>query len=223
MSEHTEAPAEQKPEPTTETVRNPEAVLEQNKELLSEVKRLKQLTKQVEGIDPAEYRALKEAQARAEEEHLAKKGEFDKILEQKEKAWNERLSAESAEKLQVLNGFTRKELELMYLQKYGGREGYSDLAVEKVIGNVETITKNGSIDIQVKDGVGDAKDFDKLFGGLKERYPALFKSEIASGSGATGSDSKGGTTAKTWSRAQWEAADTHQRSEFSRSGGQITN
>lgn len=73
MADEATAPAEQAAETTQETtsqVRNPEAVLKQNEELLAEVKRLKKLTKDADGFDFAKARAALEQQEKAEAEHL---------------------------------------------------------------------------------------------------------------------------------------------------------
>lgn len=188
MSEEITTPTEQ---PETKVI-NPEAVLAKNQELLGELAKYKKLAKQAEGFDFDKARAAMEAAEKAEEEHLVKKGEFDKILETKERLWNEKITQTEAERNEILNGFVRKELELMYLQQFDGREGYSDLAVERIIDKVEAERKDGKLDIKVKNSIGDAKDeLNKLFGALREQYPALFKADITAGSGASGSGTGG--------------------------------
>lgn len=203
---------------TTETVKNPDAVLAKNKELLGELAKTKAEQKAL-----ADRLAAFEAkEAKAEQEHLEKKGEFDKIIEGKERLWNEKYQAIESDRNEVLGGFIRKELELKYLQQYQGREGYSDLAVERIINQVEAVRKDGKLDIKVKDGIDDATDFDRVFGKLKDQYPALFKSDIASGSGASGSGKGGGQQiAKQMTKAQVAGLDAAAKREFYLNGGEV--
>jgi hypothetical protein len=56
-----------------------EALRGKNKQLLDEAKAAKKTLRNYDGIDPEEYRALVEAQEKAEEERAKAAGEFDKI------------------------------------------------------------------------------------------------------------------------------------------------
>lgn len=82
-------------------------------------------------------------------------------------------------------------------------------------------TENGFA-LKVKDGIGDANDFNKLLDGMKAQSPFFFKADMAAGSGASGNGG-GGNVAKTWTRAQWDKAGTAERVAFSSEGGRITD
>jgi hypothetical protein len=174
----------------------------------------KDLEERFKGIDPdAARKALEDLEAAriaalsVEERH---KEALDKFKAD--------LAAERGEKEQVLNGFLNKELELTLLGK-GVRKEYISLAAKEVRDKVEVAKGDNGLSLKVRDEIGD---FDKLTEGLRGSYPALFESTSASGSGAQPSS---GTSsgAKQWTRSQWDAASTADRSEFSRNGGSITD
>jgi hypothetical protein len=77
--------------------------------------------------------------------------------------------------------------------------------------------------LKKKNGIGGADELTALVNGLKEKSPFLFASNAASGGGASGSQSPGGQTAKTMTRAQWDAASPQDRTAFSQAGGSLTD
>lgn len=174
----------------------------------------KELEKQFEGIDPeAARKALDDLEA-ARVAALS--------IEERHKEELERFKAdlgnERKEKSEILDGFKRKELELTLLAK-GVRKEYIDLAALKVGHQVEVAKGENGLSLRVRDEIGD---FDKLTEGLRGSYPALFESPMASGSGASGSQSTGGN-AKTATRSQWDSWSPDQRSTFAASGGKLTD
>jgi hypothetical protein len=188
------------------------AGLKQSKETILREK--KDLEKRFEGIDPdAARKALEELEA-ARVAVLSVEERHKEAIEK----YKADLASERGEKEQVLDGFKRKELELTLLAK-GVRKEYIDLAALKVGHQVEVAKGDNGLSLKVRDEIGD---FDKLTEGLRGSYPALFESTSASGSGAQPSS---GTSsgAKQWTRSQWDAASTADRSEFSRNGGSITD
>lgn len=190
-----------------------------NAELLAELKKKGDLTKQFEGLNPEEARAALEQLSKIEEDKLLSKQKFDEVLAKKEQAWKAQLEKESTEKQTILAGFKQKELALTLLNK-GVRKEYLDLASLKLDGEIEVAAENGSLALKVRNGIGDSA-FDELVGGLKTNYPALFEPNGASGSGASGSQGSGGQSATTWTRAQWDDASAADRTAFSNAKGKI--
>lgn len=188
-----------------------------NSELLAELKRKGDIVKQFEGLDAESAKKALEELSRIEEQKLLSKQKFDEVLAQKEAKWKADLEKEVNDKQTILAGFKQKELALTLLNK-GVRKEYLDLAGLKLDGQIEVEPKDGSLGLKVKDGI---KDFDELITGLKTSYPALFEAEGSSGSGASGSHKQGGSTAKTWTRSQWDGASTADRSQFAKDGGQV--
>lgn len=188
-------------------------------ELLAELKKKNDITKQFEGLNPEEARKALTALSEMENKKLADKGRFDELLAKREQDWKAQLAEKDAFASSVMNGFKQKELALTLLEK-GVRKEYLDLAGLKLDGQIEVENKNGTLQLRVKDGIGDAAEFDALVEGLKTKYPALFEPNGASGSGASGSNGNGGN-AKTMSKVQWDAMGVKEQAAFIKSGGSI--
>lgn len=188
-------------------------------EILEEKKRI-----QAERDELAKFKAEREAEAaKAAEQDLEKKGKYEEAIAAKEKAWNERFEAEKAEKESLFADIKRERLtnELVKRGALADRAGYlvGELDAELELAKDEA----GKFTLKKKGGIGDAAEFDSVIEAAKVKSPFFFAANGASGSGASGSGSGGGGgAAKTWTRAQWDAADTASRSAFSAEGGQVT-
>jgi hypothetical protein len=108
------------------------------------------------------------------------------------------------------------------LTQSGVRAEYADdVATILTAHHIQPQLKNG--EITWTDKSGGTADVTKILEGLKEKKPAYFGSNGASGGGASGSQSPGGQTAKTMTRAQWDAASPQDRTAFSQAGGSLTD
>ena len=188
-----------------ETVENPEAVLRKNRELL---KRNHELARQLAEIKPiadkakdfdfeAASQAL-EATRRAEEEKLAKKGDFEKLLEQKSRAYEERLESERREKDQIYSTLKQEKLALELIAK-GVLPDRVHYLVKELADKVELGTTETGFVLRKKGGIGDADEFNALVDEMKTNSPFFFASQIAPGTGGQASAVSSAVSGRKWS------------------------
>ena len=221
MADEAVAPAEQSAPPPVEKVRDPEAVLKQNEELLSELKKLKPLAKQAEGFDFEKAKAAIEAQEKAEQDRLTKKGEWDKLKEQLDARHASELQKAKDAHDKLLSNLKREKLTNVLTEK-GVLPDRAKYLVHELDSQVELAVDDNGFSLKKIGGIGDATEFDAMIENVKATSPFFFAASNASGSGASGSQGSGGSTAKTWTRAQWDAASTKDRTEFTNAGGKLT-
>lgn len=198
--EETTAPAEQNEGiDNQQAVRDAEAVLRKNQELLAENAKLKAVARQAEGFDFDRAKAAIEALERAEEEKLAKKGEFDKLLEQKQKAWEERISDVSG-RYETLRANLKREKLTNVLAEKGVLPDRSKFLVKELEAQIELHEDEKGLILRKVGGVGDAAEFDAIVEKVKAEYPFFFGASLAPGSGASGSSGNGaGASGRRWS------------------------
>ena len=203
MEEQTPAPAEQVEEPII--VDNPEAVVKKNQELLAELKRLKAVAKQAEGFDFDKARAAMDALAKAEEEKLSKRGEYEKLLAQKQQAYEERVAAAQSERDQILANLKREKLANV-LAENGVLPDRAKYLVKEIEDQIELVTGETGFSLTKKGGIGDAAEFAAMIQNIRLQSPFFFAANTPSGSGAPGSQHT--PQGKTITRAEYDAAPT---------------
>jgi hypothetical protein len=159
-------------------------------EILEEKKRI-----QSERDELAKFKSEQEAKAQAEEQaKLEKKGEFDKLLEAKEKAFQERLATETAERERIQNNLRNAEWRTT-LTKNGIRSEVLDAMDElkKIEARIELANTDTGFALKFKDGVGDANELTQAVTEWSEKYQFTKPSPNASGSGASPSNGTNGT------------------------------
>lgn len=198
----TTAPAEQTEaiDNQQQSVRDAEAVFRKNQELLAENAKLKGLAKQAKEFDFEKARAAMDALERAEEEKLTKKGEFDKLLEQKTRAWEERIGSVSAERDAILTNLKREKLANVLTEK-GVLADRARFLVKELEAQIDLISDEKGFSLRKTGGVGDAAEFDAIVEKVKAEYPFFFGASLAPGSGASGSSGNagGGQSGRKWS------------------------
>lgn len=155
-------------------------------EILAEKKRI-----QDERDDLAKFKAEKEAEAaKAAEADLEKKGEYEKLLAEKEKAWQQRLEQAESQSNALLGDVKRERLtnELVKRGVLADRAAYlvNDLDAE-----IELVKGETGYQLKKKGGIGDAAEFDAVINAAKEKTPFFFAANNAAGSGASGSNGGG--------------------------------
>jgi len=216
MAEETAAaPAETPTEETkpVEQVRDAQAVLKQNEELLSELKRIKPLAKQAEGFDFEKAKAALEAQEKAELERLTKKGEWDKLKEQLDLRHTEDLKKAQAQTDEIRSVLHKEKLTNKLIEK-GVLPDRAKYLVNDLLSQTELVIEDNKFDVKKIGGIGDAVEFDAMIESAKQASPFFFAANGASGSGAHGSNGNGGGSAKSVTRAQWDNADAAQRTAW---------
>lgn len=183
-------------------------ILEEKKRIQAEFDAAK---KRLEEIDAK--------QSEAEEAKMKAAGEFAELEKKLRDRINEIETNYSAEKTELLTKFNRERLsnELVARGVDAKKVKYalSDLEAEvDLLGSADGVWK-------LKNGIGDAKEFDTRVAALKEDSPFLFVSSNASGSGASGSQGTG-AGGKTISRAQFNQLPPSEQMTFAKGGGQIT-
>lgn len=193
--------------------------LKKNKaELLKE---LKELRERFGDLDPEAARKALEDANKAEDERRRKEGEFDALLESKEKAWKERLDAETQRNQAILANLKAERIKSLAIEKGILPDRVRSATAE---GDLENIFEMGD-DFALKKvgGIGDAAEIDAVFTGLKEKAPWVFAATTASGSGASGSSNNGQSNAKAMMRTAFDGLDPNAKAAFIREGGTVTD
>jgi hypothetical protein len=179
-------------------------------ELLKEIAETKKAMKAFEGLDPEAAKAALDAKQTAEDDKLKAAGEFDVLKKKLEERHTKDLADATARESALLSNLKRERLQ-NYLVEKGVLPDRSAYAFVDIGDQIELASDESGFSLKLKGGIGDAKELETVVEGLKSKSPFLFSANGASGSGASGSDGKGSSTAKTVTRAQWDAASSEER------------
>jgi SMC interacting uncharacterized protein involved in chromosome segregation len=185
-------------------------ILQEKKDLQSKLDELSKFKSEMEQKKSAE-----------EEAQMKKAGEFAELEKKLRAKITELEESHTNEKTTLLNSFKTERLKNELTAK-GVLPDRAKYALADIAGQVDLVPGEEGFSLKVKNGIGDAKEFDALIDGLKQSSPFFFASNAASGGGASGSQGNNGTGSTTWTRAQWDAASTEERTKFSEAKGQIT-
>ena len=215
LNEGTEAPI---PEANTQNVeiKNAQAVLAKNAELIEELKSLKQF----KGLNYQEVQEALQTQKSLREKELIKKGDYDTAKAELERASDARYKelATQFDTFLQKNAYKTLQAELISL---GVDAGYSeDFAELLVLRHLQPTQKDGEITWINKNGVGDTANIAQIVEEYRVSKPRYFVSNLTAGSGASGSNGNGGN-AKTMSKVQWDAMGVKEQAAFIKSGGSI--
>jgi len=190
-------------------------------ELLAKVAEANKALKAFEGLDPAKAREAVEKLNKSEDEDLLNKRKFDELIQKKNSEWEVKEKGYQ----EKISGMVRTQAEqqlAMKLTEQGVKPAMAeDLALTLTAKHIQFVEDGGGVVWKTKDGL-ETVDLDKYIPSLKESKADYFKPVGGAGSGASGSNGNGGN-AKTWTRAQWNAASNDERSAFSTGGGQVTD
>ena len=196
------------------TVEDVEGLKQSKAQILAEKKALQAEADALKAFK-AEY---EQKQNQTQEEKLKEAGAFAELEKKLRAKIEETEQAKQAELNQIRQTLTRERL-INELTKRGVLADRAKYALADIADKVELSADFTAL--KVKDGIGDAKEFDGLVATLREQTPFLFESSLSPGSGATGSNGNGGGQGKTWTRQQWESADTATRVAFTTNGGKV--
>lgn len=199
MIENTNAPTEIETEvvdnTATEPVRDAEAVLKKNRELLAQNAKLKQM---LEGIDIEKARTAMEELRAIEEERLQKKGEYDKLIETKTKAYEERLDTERRRSQQFESTLKHEKLALALIER-GVLPDRANYLVKELFEQVDLDYTESGFALKKRGGIGDAAEFNALVEEVKAKSPFFFAANITGGTGGSGSVTNGAAGTRSWS------------------------
>lgn len=191
-----------------EPIRDADAVLKKNRELLKENAELKRLAEQARNFDFERARQAMQELERAEEEKLTRRGEYEKLIEQKAKAYEERIENERRERTRIETTLKQEKLALALIEK-GVLPDRVKWLVKELSEQVELSTTDSGFALKKLGGVGDATEFDLLVDEVRDKNPFFFAANITSGSGASVSSNSLASGSKKWAeltRAEKTAA-----------------
>lgn len=182
-----------------------EALKANRDEILGEAKKAKAALKNYDGVDPTEYKALKDAAAEAERKRAASEGDFETLKKQLiEKHGSEKQGLEG--KISKLTKALERRLveaELTQsLVKAGAKKTMLDLLVLRGRDSVkvretddgfEQFVADAGGNPRIADGKGTPMSIDDLvLQDLRSKYPDAFEGTGSSGGGASKSAASGG-------------------------------
>lgn len=186
------------------------------------LKEKKALEKLFEGVDPEKAKAAIAAAAKLEEDGLAAKGEYDALKAKLEERHATELKIAN-ERADTIIGKLRAEKIANLAVSKGVKADRIKAAIAE--GDLDSIFDLDETDFSVKkkDGIGDAKEVDDFFTGLKTSKPYLFEAGNTQGGGAAGSDTTGGTGTKSATKAEVAAMNATEKHKFYTEGGEVTD
>jgi hypothetical protein len=188
----------------TEPVRDADAVLRKNKELLkknsdlmAQLNELKPLAEKAKSFDfDAAQQALETAR-KSEEETLVKKGEFEKLLEKKSKTYEERLDAERREKELYQKQLKQEKLALALIEK-GVLPDRIEWILPRYLDRVELAVTESGLQLQAVGGFSDGDVIDSLIEELRQKADFFIASKVTSGTGGSGTTGTASASARKW-------------------------
>lgn len=215
-----------------ETVEQEVSGLKRNADsILSEKKKLADQLKQFDGVDPEEYRTLKQKMQEIEQKQLQGETDPDKLLQKLEEKYRPQIEAKDKELERIKANWIedrRKNAISDAVSKHGANPHTMPRFLD---GFVEAIDKDGEVVLSVLSDDGtpilgeDGKPMsvsafvESLKG--KEEYAGLFPPSGLSGGGAT--NTSGRPAGKTMKRESFDKLDHAARHEFVKGGGKIVD
>ena len=198
-----------------------------NAEILGKLKEFDPL----KGIDPAEYRTLKEQAAKAEEEKLLLRGDFESVRKQDHERFAKELTAAQEREAKLLSVVKEKSLTTAAVSALAAEKGAEALLLHHVLrqskldDNYQPIVVDDSGNARFgKDGKPmTIRDLVLEMKADVTTYGRAFDPSGQSGSGSQQSNGTGGTTIKTMTRTEWDSKDHASRAEFAKSGGKVVD
>ena len=200
-----------------------EAVLRKNQELLGELKKLRDKTREFEGFDFERAKQALAEQEKLEQERLAKKGEFDKLLEQNKLAYEQRLEKERTENERLKNTVKQEKLALTLIEK-GVLPDRVNYLVKELAEQVELHTTDSGFVLRKQNGIGDADEFNAMVEEFKAKSPFFFAAQVSSGTGGSGSQSTATATGngRTMSKSEFRKLSVAEKYALAKQGVQLT-
>ena len=187
-------------------------------ELLAEIKKQKALLEKYGDLDPDAAKAALDAKEAAENDKLKAAGAFEELKKKLEERHAKELEQATAERDRLIGNLKRERLQ-NYLVEKGVLADRAAYALVDINEQIELASDDSGFSLRLKGGIGDAKELETVVEGLKAKSPFLFAANGAQGSGASGSDTKGGSTAKTMPHAQWKGLTPQEQAAFIKEGG----
>lgn len=183
---------------TTEAVRDAEAVLRKNKELLEQNAKLKRQLSSVGDIDLEQAKAAIAQMQKLEEEQMQKRGEYEKLIEQKSKAYEDRLEAERTARANMETMLKQEKLALALIEN-GVLPDRVNYLVRDLSEQVDLELGESGFALRRRGGIGDAAEFNALIEDLRDKSPFFFAANIVGGTGGSGSSNSGVVSGRKWS------------------------
>lgn len=194
-------------------------------ELLGKLKEFDPL----KGIDPNEYKTLKEQAAKAEEERALKAGEFDSVKKQLVEAHAKEKAAWDTEKATLRQSLENNVLIASATQAIAAEKGSALLLMPHVrsrtklddAGNPVVVDDTGNVRI---DAQGKPMSINALIAEMKADVATFGRAFDGSGIGGAGSNpGQGGKPqGRTMSRTEYEQTDPYTRGALMKDGVTIT-
>lgn len=200
-----------------------EAVLKKNQELLGELKKLRDKTREFEGFDFDRAKQALAEQEKLEHERLAKKGEFDKLLEQNKLAYEQRLDKEKTENERLKNTVKQEKLALTLIEK-GVLPDRVNYLVKELAEQVELHTTDSGFVLRKQNGIGDADEFNAMVEEFKAKSPFFFAAQVSSGTGGSGSQGTATATGngRTMNKSEFRKLSVAEKYALAKQGVQLT-
>ena len=183
----------------------------------------------LKGIDPNEYKTLKEQAAKAEEERALKAGEFDSVKKQLVEAHAKEKAAWDAEKATLRQSLENNVLIASATQAIAAEKGSALLLMPHVrsrtklddAGNPVVVDDTGNVRI---DAQGKPMSINALIAEMKADVATFGRAFDGSGIGGAGSNPGGGgkPPARTITRTEYEQTDPYTRGALMKDGVTIT-
>lgn len=189
-------------------VKERDALKAKNGELLGEKAKLKDSLKVFDGIDPNDYRAMREAADKAEQDRAKKEGDWVAREKQLTEAQTKALEAKELRIGKLAKAVDRNVKRGTLASAIAKAGGNADLLMPHAEAAAEVIETEEGFVLQIKDEKGQAIDADAFVTQtLKTKYPEAFPGTGSSGGGAARSHAGGGGKRIIPAGAQWSKQD----------------
>lgn len=188
---------EQEVKATTETVRDPDAVLRKNRELLDENAKYKRQLSQMADFDIEKAREAMQRLQQIEDEQMQKRGEYEKLLERTKQSFEEKVETERQQRSRLESKLKEEKLAMALVENgvLPDRVGY---LVKELSEQVELELSEDGIALKRRGGIGDASEFNALVEDVRSKSPFFFAANIVSGTGGSGSNGSGLVSSRSW-------------------------